>query len=156
TYYADLDLSVIDELPPGRKPIQTKLVAEQRRDQVVPGIGREVAAGRQVYWVCPLIEESEALQLKTAEETYERLQEQLPACKIGRLHGRVDRTTIQELMDDFRSGEVDILVATTVIEVGVDVPNACLMVIEHTERFGLAQLHQLRGRVGRGSTQSYC
>ncbi|HLR30491.1 MAG TPA: ATP-dependent DNA helicase RecG [Paenalcaligenes sp.] len=156
TYYADLDLSVIDELPPGRKPIQTKLVAEQRREQVVAGIGQEVAAGRQVYWVCPLIEESEALQLKTAEETYERLQEQLPDCKIGLLHGRVDRAAKQALMDAFRVGEVDILVATTVIEVGVDVPNACLMVIEHAERFGLAQLHQLRGRVGRGSTQSYC
>jgi len=156
TYYADLDLSVIDELPPGRQPVQTKLVAEQRRAQVVAGIHREVAQGRQVYWVCPLIEESEALQLKTAEETYERLQEQLPECTIGLLHGRIEREEKQRLMDAFRAGHIQVLVATTVIEVGVDVPNASLMVIEHAERLGLAQLHQLRGRVGRGSAQSFC
>lgn len=156
TYYADLELSVIDELPPGRKPIQTKLISVERRDEVVSGIGREVAEGRQVYWVCPLIEESEALQLQTAEETYERLQEQLPNCHIGLLHGRIEREEKQQLMEAFRTGEIQVLVATTVIEVGVDVPNASLMVIEHAERFGLAQLHQLRGRVGRGSNQSYC
>jgi len=156
TYYADLDLSIIDELPPGRQPIQTKLVSEHRRDEVIQGIWREVQAGRQVYWVCPLIEESEALQLQTAEETYARLQKQLPDCQIGLLHGRLSREEKQQLMESFRRNERQILVATTVIEVGVDVPNASLMVIEHAERFGLAQLHQLRGRVGRGTNQSYC
>lgn len=156
TYYADLDLSVIDELPPGRKPIQTKLVAEQRRDEVIARINTELQQGRQVYWVCPLIEESEALQLQTAEETHERLQAQLPQWRIGLLHGRLPTEEKQQLMEAFRLGEVQILVATTVIEVGVDVPNATLMVIEHAERFGLAQLHQLRGRVGRGDSQSYC
>lgn len=156
TYYADLDLSVIDELPPGRKPIQTKLVSEQRRDEVIAGIRRELEAGRQAYWVCPLIEESEALQLKTAEETHERLCAQLLDYKVGLLHGRLSRHDKQALMQEFRDGRIHILVATTVIEVGVDVPNASLMVIEHAERFGLAQLHQLRGRVGRGSNQSFC
>lgn len=156
TYYADLDLSVIDELPPGRKPIHTKLVAEHRRAEVIAGIHTELTQGRQVYWVCPLIEESETLQLQTAQETYERLQEQLPQWRIGLLHGRLPTDEKQQLMESFRQGEIHILVATTVIEVGVDVPNATLMVIEHAERFGLAQLHQLRGRVGRGERQSYC
>lgn len=156
TYYADLDLSVIDELPPGRKQIHTKLVAEPRRDEVIAGIDSELAQGRQVYWVCPLIEESETLQLQTAQETYERLQEQLPQWRIGLLHGRLPTDEKQQLMESFRQGETHILVATTVIEVGVDVANATLMVIEHAERFGLAQLHQLRGRVGRGESQSYC
>ena len=156
SYYADLDVSVIDELPPGRTPVVTKLVAEARRDQVVARVRDACRAGRQAYWVCPLIEESEALQLKTAQETYEHLTTELPDLRIGLVHGRLKADEKAAVMAAFVRNEIQLLVATTVIEVGVDVANASLMVIEHAERFGLAQLHQLRGRVGRGSHDSAC
>ncbi|MDK9703849.1 MAG: ATP-dependent DNA helicase RecG [Sulfuritalea sp.] len=177
SYYADLDVSVLDELPPGRSPVTTKLVSESRRDQVVARVHDACRAGGQAYWVCPLIEEngvsaeanaSEAnvkrsgrsqnavLQLKTAEETYARLAADLPDLKIGLVHGRLKPAEKAAVMSAFVANEIHLLVATTVIEVGVDVPNASLMVIEHAERFGLAQLHQLRGRVGRGTAQSAC
>jgi ATP-dependent DNA helicase RecG len=156
SYYADLDVSALDELPPGRTPVVTKLVAESRRDQVIGRVHDACRAGRQAYWVCPLIEESEALQLKTAEETFARLTAELPDLCVGLVHGRLKAGEKAEVMAAFTRNAVQVLVATTVIEVGVDVPNASLMVIEHVERFGLAQLHQLRGRVGRGSAQSAC
>ena len=156
TFYADLEVSVIDELPPGRRPIVTKLVKNERRQEVVGGLLAELAKGRQVYWVCPLIEESDTLQLKTAVETHEALVRALPNVKIGLVHGRLKSQEKNSVMQSFVSGDIQILVATTVIEVGVDVPNASLMVIEHAERFGYAQLHQLRGRVGRGSAESVC
>ena len=156
SYYADLDVSVIDELPPGRKPVATKLIKQSRRDEVIQGIRSELAKGRQAYWVCPLIEESEALQLKTAEETFELLSQALGEFKIGMVHGRLPSVEKAATMEAFSSGEINLLVATTVIEVGVDVPNASLMIIEHAERFGYSQLHQLRGRVGRGSAESVC
>ncbi|GJG98699.1 ATP-dependent DNA helicase RecG [Cupriavidus pauculus] len=156
TYYADLDVSVIDELPPGRTPIVTRLVNDARRDEVIERVHHAAAEGRQVYWVCPLIEESEALQLQTAVETYETLMAALPDLRVGLVHGRLPPAEKAAVMDDFTANRLQVLVATTVIEVGVDVPNASLMVIEHAERFGLAQLHQLRGRVGRGSAESVC
>jgi ATP-dependent DNA helicase RecG len=156
SYYADLDVSVLDELPPGRQPVVTKLVAEGRRDQVTGLVRDACRAGRQAYWVCPLIEESEALQLKTAQETFERLTAELPELRVGLVHGRLKPDEKADVMAAFARNEVQLLVATTVIEVGVDVPNATLMVIEHAERFGLAQLHQLRGRVGRGAADSAC
>jgi ATP-dependent DNA helicase RecG len=156
SYYADLDVSVIDELPPGRTPISTKLVAETRRDEVVQRVREACMAGSQAYWVCPLIEESEALQLKTALETHASLQETFPDLRVGIVHGRMKSAEKQAVMTAFSAGEVQLLVATTVIEVGVDVANASLMVIEHAERMGLAQLHQLRGRVGRGAAKSAC
>ena len=156
TFYADLDVSVIDELPPGRQPVTTKLIADSRRDQVVENVGRWVAEGRQAYWVCPLVEESEALDLQNAIDTCEQLQAALPQVRTGLVHGRLSAAEKDEVMAAFKAGELDLLVATTVIEVGVDVPNASLMVIEHAERFGLSQLHQLRGRVGRGTAQSLC
>ena len=156
SYYADLDVSVLDELPPGRSPVTTKLVSEARRDQVVARVHEACRGGRQAYWVCPLIEESETLQLKTAEETFARLAADLPDLKIGLVHGRLKAAEKAAVMTAFVANEIHLLVATTVIEVGVDVPNASLMVIEHAERFGLAQLHQLRGRVGRGTAQSAC
>jgi ATP-dependent DNA helicase RecG len=156
SYYADLDVSVIDELPPGRKPVVTKLVAESRRDEVVARIREACREGRQAYWVCPLIEESEALELKTAIETHARLAADLGELRVGLVHGRLQPAEKAQVMGDFEAGRVHLLVATTVIEVGVDVPNASLMVIEHAERFGLAQLHQLRGRVGRGPADSVC
>ena len=156
TYYADLDVSVIDELPPGRTPIVTRLVNDARRDEVIERVHHAAADGRQVYWVCPLIEESEALQLQTAVETYETLVAALPDLRVGLVHGRLPPAEKAAVMDDFSANRLQVLVATTVIEVGVDVPNASLMVIEHAERFGLAQLHQLRGRVGRGSAESVC
>ncbi len=156
TYYADLEVSVIDELPPGRSPIVTRAIDQNRRDEVVERVYAAALEGRQVYWVCPLIEESEALQLQTATETYETLAESLPDLQVGLVHGRMKPAEKQEVMDAFTAGQVHVLVATTVIEVGVDVPNASLMVIEHAERFGLSQLHQLRGRVGRGSAASVC
>ncbi|WP_042887155.1 ATP-dependent DNA helicase RecG [Cupriavidus necator] len=156
TYYADLDVSVIDELPPGRTPIVTRLVNDARRDEVIARVHHAAAEGRQVYWVCPLIEESEALQLQTAVETYETLVAALPDLRVGLVHGRLPPAEKASVMDDFSANRMQVLVATTVIEVGVDVPNASLMVIEHAERFGLAQLHQLRGRVGRGSAESVC
>jgi ATP-dependent DNA helicase RecG len=156
SYYADLDVSVIDELPPGRAPVVTKLVSDTRREEVTARIQDVCRAGRQAYWVCPLIEESEALQLKTALETKERLSLNLPELKIGLLHGRLPSQEKSAVMDSFTRGEIQLLVATTVIEVGVDVPNASLMVIEHAERMGLAQLHQLRGRIGRGDAGGTC
>ncbi|MEW6761722.1 MAG: ATP-dependent DNA helicase RecG [Pseudomonadota bacterium] len=156
TYYADLEVSVIDELPPGRSPIVTRAIDQNRRDEVIERVHAAAQEGRQVYWVCPLIEESEVLQLQTATETYETLAEALPDLVVGLVHGRMKPAEKQVIMDGFSSGEVHVLVATTVIEVGVDVPNASLMVIEHAERFGLSQLHQLRGRVGRGSAASVC
>ncbi len=156
SYYADLDVSVLDELPPGRSPVTTKLVAEARRGEVVTRVREACRGGRQAYWVCPLIEESETLQLKTAEETFARLTAELPDLRIGLVHGRLKTAEKAAVMAAFVRNEVQVLVATTVIEVGVDVPNASLMVIEHAERFGLAQLHQLRGRVGRGAAQSAC
>jgi ATP-dependent DNA helicase RecG len=156
SFYADLDVSVIDELPPGRTPVLTKLVAEARRDEVIGRVRQACAQGRQAYWVCPLIEESEALQLKTAIETFERLKAELAELRVALVHGRLPQPEKARVMADFATGEAQLLVATTVIEVGVDVPNASLMVIEHAERFGLAQLHQLRGRVGRGSAESAC
>lgn len=156
SYYADLDVSVIDELPPGRTPITTKVVSEERREEVLTRVREACRQGRQAYWVCPLIEESEALQLKTALETYEQLTAALPDLRVGLVHGRMKPAEKQAVMQAFSANEIQLLVATTVIEVGVDVPNASLMVIEHAERMGLSQLHQLRGRVGRGSAQSVC
>ncbi len=156
SYYADLDVTVLGELPPGRTPIKTRLVADSRRDDVVGFVTKHIEEGRQAYWVCPLIEESEALQLQTAQETYEQLSADLPNLRIGLIHGRLKADEKQAVMAAFVAGDIDVLVATTVIEVGVDVPNASLMVIEHAERFGLSQLHQLRGRVGRGAHESSC
>ena len=156
SYFADLDVSVIDELPPGRTPVITKLIAQRRRDEVIERVRAACAAGSQAYWVCPLIEESEKLQLKTAIETHALLSAALPEFTIGLLHGRMKADEKARTMAALVAGEIKVLVATTVIEVGVDVPNACLMVIEHAERFGLAQLHQLRGRVGRGADESMC
>jgi len=156
TYYADLDVSVIDELPPGRKPITTKVVKASRRDEVISGLQSWLAKGHQAYWVCPLIEESEVLQLQTAVESFEQLTQALPEFKVGLVHGRLKSEEKAAVMAAFKANIIQLLVATTVIEVGVDVPNAALMVIEHAERFGYAQIHQLRGRVGRGSADSVC
>jgi ATP-dependent DNA helicase RecG len=156
SFFADLDVSVIDALPPGRTPVVTKLVSAARRDDVVARIREACLAGGQAYWVCPLIEESEKLQLQTAQDTHAALAAQLPELRIGLVHGRLKSNEKQAVMAAFQAHEIDLLVATTVIEVGVDVPNAALMVIEHAERMGLAQLHQLRGRVGRGSRESVC
>jgi ATP-dependent DNA helicase RecG len=156
TAYADLDISVIDELPPGRTPVKTVVVPEQRRDEVVARIVQSCRAGRQVYWVCPLIEESEELRSQAAEETYAALAQALPEVKVGLVHGRMTSSRKEEAMLAFKNGKTQLLVATTVIEVGVDVPNATLMVVENAERMGLAQLHQLRGRVGRGTEASTC
>jgi ATP-dependent DNA helicase RecG len=156
SYYADLDVSVLDELPPGRTPVKTKLVSDARRDEVIARVRSAVANGRQAYWVCPLIEESEKLQLQTALDTFSALSEELDDLRIGLVHGRLKSDEKASAMAAFAAGEIDVLVATTVIEVGVDVANASLMVIEHAERFGLSQLHQLRGRVGRGVHDSVC
>lgn len=156
TFYADLDVSVIDELPPGRTPVLTRLIDDSRRDEVIGRVHAAAKQGRQVYWVCPLIEESETLELQNAVETHEHLTQALTGLNVGLLHGRMNPAEKQAVMSDFQSGEIHVLVATTVIEVGVDVPNASLMIIEHAERFGLSQLHQLRGRVGRGNTASVC
>ncbi len=156
THYADLDVSVLDELPPGRTPIRTRLVSDARRDEVVGRVRDACLGGRQAYWVCPLIEESEALQLQTAQDTFDTLVAALAELRVGLVHGRLRNDEKSATMSAFAAGELDVLVATTVIEVGVDVPNASLMVIEHAERFGLAQLHQLRGRVGRGTAESVC
>jgi ATP-dependent DNA helicase RecG len=156
TYYADLEVSVIDELPPGRTPIVTRVIDQNRREEVIARVHAAALEGRQVYWVCPLIEESEALQLQTATDTHATLAEALPDLRVGLVHGRMKPAEKQAVMDSFIQAETHVLVATTVIEVGVDVPNASLMVIEHAERFGLSQLHQLRGRVGRGSAASVC
>jgi ATP-dependent DNA helicase RecG len=156
SYYADLDVSVIDELPPGRTPIITKLVSDARRDEVFDRVRTACMTGQQAYWVCPLIEESEVLQLQNAEETYQLLTETFPDLRVGLVHGRMDSAEKVRVMGEFKAGLLHLLVATTVIEVGVDVPNASLMVIDHAERMGLAQLHQLRGRVGRGAAHSLC
>ena len=177
SYYADLDVSLIDELPPGRKPVTTKLIAAERRDEVLARVRDACGAGRQAYWVCPLIEESpdaeeagsapararkvgrrqaEALQLQNVLDTHARLAAEFPELRVGLVHGRLAGADKAAVMADFSAGKIQLLVATTVIEVGVDVPNASLMVIEHAERFGLAQLHQLRGRVGRGADDSVC
>jgi ATP-dependent DNA helicase RecG len=156
THYADLDVSVLDELPPGRTPIHTRLVSAARREEIIARLHAACLEGCQAYWVCPLIEESETLQLKTAVETWETLCAALPELRIGLIHSRLKADEKAATMAAFAGGELHVLVATTVIEVGVDVPRASLMVIEHAERFGLAQLHQLRGRVGRGAAQSAC
>jgi ATP-dependent DNA helicase RecG len=154
--YADLDTSVLDELPPGRTPVNTVLVSDARREEVIERVRMGCAEGRQAYWVCTLIEESEQLQAQAAEGTWEMLCLSLPELSIGLIHGRMKPAEKAEIMAAFKGGDLHLLVATTVIEVGVDVPNASLMVIENPERLGLAQLHQLRGRVGRGSTASHC
>ena len=156
SFYADLDVSQLDELPPGRTPVVTKLVADSRRDEVVGRVRDACLQGRQAYWVCPLVEESEALELQAAVDTHRHLCEALPELAVGLLHGRMKVEDKAGTMAAFVAGDIDLLVATTVIEVGVDVANASLMVVEHAERFGLAQLHQLRGRVGRGSDDSVC
>ncbi|KQV50862.1 ATP-dependent DNA helicase RecG [Pelomonas sp. Root1217] len=156
TYFADLDVSTIDELPPGRSPIVTKVFTESKRHDVLDKIRGAVADGAQVYWVCPLVEESEAIDLRNATETHEELAAALQGKAVGLLHGRMSSGDKAAVMAQFSGGAMSVLVATTVIEVGVDVPNASLMVIEHAERFGLAQLHQLRGRVGRGAKASVC
>jgi ATP-dependent DNA helicase RecG len=156
TAYADLDVSVIDELPPGRTPVRTVVLAEERRAEVVQRIHNACRAGRQAYWVCPLIDESEELRCQAAEETAASLRQALPEIRVGLIHGRMPARAKDKAMQDFKSGKTQLLVATTVIEVGVDVPNASLMVVENAERMGLAQLHQLRGRVGRGSQESSC
>ncbi|WP_428313501.1 ATP-dependent DNA helicase RecG [Hydrocarboniphaga sp.] len=156
TLYADLDVSVIDELPPGRTPVATVVVNNNKRDDVLARIGEAARAGRQVYWVCTLIEESDELDAQAAETTAEQLRADLPDLRIGLVHGRLKSDEKDAQMHAFKNGETQLLVATTVIEVGVDVPNASIMVIENAERLGLAQLHQLRGRVGRGATASQC
>ncbi len=156
SYYADLDVSTIDELPPGRQSIRTKLIDHNRRSEVISSVEKWVQKGSQAYWVCPLIEESETLDLQAAEDLFASLQAELPNLSIGLIHGRLKPAEKAEIMADFAANKIQILVATTVIEVGVDVPNAGLMVIEHAERFGLSQLHQLRGRVGRGQEEALC
>lgn len=156
SYYADLDVSVIDELPPGRTPVVTKLVSDQRREEILQRVREACQSGSQAYWVCPLIEESEVLQLQTATEIFENLQQNFSDLSVGLVHGRMKSAEKQAVMQAFVAGGIQLLVATTVIEVGVDVPNASLMVIEHAERMGLSQLHQLRGRVGRGTAKSTC
>ena len=156
SYYADLDVSTLDELPPGRTPIVTKVVNDARRDEVIARIQAQIAEGRQIYWVCPLIEESESIDLVNATQTHAALSEALPDVMVGLLHSRMPVAEKKAVMSLFTDGVMAVLVSTTVIEVGVDVPNASLMVIEHAERFGLSQLHQLRGRVGRGAAASAC
>jgi ATP-dependent DNA helicase RecG len=156
TVYADLDTSVIDELPPGRQPVKTVAIGQERREEVIQSVRNACGSGQQAYWVCTLIEESDVLQCQAAEKTAELLTECLPELRIGLVHGRLAAAQKESLMAAFKAGSLDLLVATTVIEVGVDVPNASLMIIENPERLGLAQLHQLRGRVGRGSRQSSC
>ncbi|WP_303290334.1 ATP-dependent DNA helicase RecG [Marinobacter sp. SS5-14b] len=154
--YADLDTSIIDELPPGRKPIETIVLPDSRREDIIERVRGACRAGRQAYWVCTLIEESEALQCQAAEVTAQELTERLSGLKVGLVHGRLKAQEKADVMECFKNGELDLLVATTVIEVGVDVPNASLIIIENPERLGLAQLHQLRGRVGRGEQASFC
>ncbi len=156
TFYADLESSIIDELPPGRTPIKTVLINHSRRDEIIQRIKLAHHEKKQIYWVCPLIEESDVLQYRAAQTTQELLQKALPELNIKLIHGKIKQSEKEKTMGEFKSGKIDLLVATTVIEVGVDVPNASVMVIENPERLGLAQLHQLRGRVGRGSKESYC
>ena len=154
--YADLDISVIDELPPGRKPVITALVANTRRQQVIERVRLACRQQKQVYWVCTLIEDSELLQCRAAEETARELQKSLSEYTVGLVHSRLPPEEKIAQMQAFKSGTINLLIATTVIEVGVDVPNASLMIIENPERLGLSQLHQLRGRVGRGAAESFC
>ena len=156
TVFADLDISIIDELPPDRQAVKTAVIANNKRAEIIKKIAQECRQGRQVYWVCTLIDESDAIQSQAATETYEYLSEMLPDLVIGLVHGRMKSPEKEQVMSAYKSGAIHLLVATTVIEVGVDVPAASLMVIENAERLGLAQLHQLRGRVGRGSQQSNC
>lgn len=156
TVYGDLDVSVVDELPPGRSPIQTRVIYESKRPEAIKFMAAQIERGRQAYFVYPLVEESEKIDLKNAIDEFEKLQSQFPQFKMGLLHGRMKSVEKDEVMEKFRQGEFQILVSTTVIEVGVDVPNANIMIIEHSERFGLSQLHQLRGRVGRGEHKSFC
>ncbi len=156
THFAHLDISIIDELPPGRTPVTTAVLNQDKRDAIIERLQAAIASGRQAYWVCTLIEESEKLQCMAATNTAQRLQEQLKSVRVGLVHGQMKATEKEATMAAFKSGEIDLLVATTVIEVGVDVPNASLMIIENAERLGLSQLHQLRGRVGRGTAQSHC
>ena len=156
SYLADFDVSVIDELPPGRQPVSTRIMPISRKPELIQGIGREVSRGHQAYWVCPLIEENEELELTAAKETFEEIKSALPGVTVGLVHGELPQQEKDAVMQAFKAGEISLLVATTVIEVGVDVPTASTMVIEHAERFGLAQLHQLRGRIGRGSLKSWC
>lgn len=154
--YADLDYSQIDELPPGRTPVKTSIIVDSKRDELINSVRNACAQGQQLYWVCTLIEESEALQCEAAERTYENLQQQLPEVNIGLVHGRLKSAEKDDLIEAFKTGGIQLLVATTVIEVGVDVPNASIMIIENPERLGLSQIHQLRGRVGRGNKESFC
>lgn len=154
--YAHLDHSIIDELPPGRKPIQTVVLANDKRDVIVQRVKEQCLSGKQAYWICPLIEDSEKLQCEAAAKTHQQLSVQLPQLKIGLAHGALQTNDKTAVMQAFKNGDIDLLVATTVVEVGVDVPNASLMIIENAERMGLSQLHQLRGRVGRGSAESFC
>jgi ATP-dependent DNA helicase RecG len=156
TFYADLEVSSIDTLPPGRMPVVTKLISNARRDEVLGHVAQACSTGQQVYWVCPLVQESESLDLQTAVDTHLALTEALPDYTVGLVHGQLPTAEKAAVMKAFREAQINVLVSTTVIEVGVDVPNASLMVIEHAERFGLAQLHQLRGRVGRGVAKSVC
>ncbi len=156
TAYADLDQSIIDQLPPGRQPIQTLLASQTRREEIIARIENHCSQGKQVYWVCPLIEESEELQCEAATETYQMLQKKIPMVSIGLIHGKLKSIEKDAVMQAFKKNQLQLLVATSVIEVGIDVPNASLIIIENAERLGLAQLHQLRGRVGRGTAQSYC
>jgi len=156
TAYADLDCSVIDELPPGRKPVETVVMSNARRSAVIDRVRLACSQGRQAYWVCPLIEDSEILQCQAAETTAAELEAALGGIVIGLVHGRLTNNDKKDVMRRFQSAEIQLLVATTVIEVGVDVPGASMMIIENAERMGLAQLHQLRGRVGRGGTASHC
>lgn len=156
TFYADLDVSVIDELPPGRTPVKTVAINNQRRREVIAKIDQKIAEGAQIYWVCPLITESELIESEAAEKIFEQLKQELPHATIGLVHGKLKSDQKQTVMEAFKQGAIDVLVATTVIEVGINVPNASVMVIENAERMGLAQLHQLRGRVGRGAKESHC
>ena len=156
SYFADMDISTINELPPGRKTIRTKLIADSRRTEFLSIIQSHCKEGNQVYWVCPLIEESEKLQLETVENTYKEVSSSFAPLTVGLIHGRMKPKEKESIMHKFKIGDLQILVATTVIEVGVDVPNATMMIIENAERMGLSQLHQLRGRVGRGSKESTC
>ena len=158
-FYGDLDVSVVDELPPGRTPVKTRIVAGGKAQGDVPGFLREGrwSRGRQAYVVCPLVEESEAIDAENAQAVYEELRDRaLSGLRVGLVHGKMKSSEKEEALDAFRSGAMDVLVSTTVIEVGVNVPNASVMVIENADRFGLAQLHQLRGRVGRGAEESWC
>jgi ATP-dependent DNA helicase RecG len=156
TAYAGLETSVIDELPPGRKQVTTVAMSNKRRQNVVPRVAAACAEGRQAYWVCTLIEESDSVQAQAAEDIAAELSASLAGIRVGLVHGRLKTAEKQEIMDAFNRGDIQLLVATTVIEVGVDVPNASLMIIENAERLGLAQLHQLRGRIGRGALESSC